>query len=142
MTLKRLTRLSEKGISHIVVPVFIIALIAVLGGYTYSRISNAATVANAGYIDSGVSGKCLDDYYDASTEGTKADSYSCNKSSAQQWTLHSAANGSFTIENENGACLDNWGRLKLAATRLRCTSVTQLMVPNSGLLAVMSLRTP
>jgi hypothetical protein len=78
-------------------------MIAVIGGYVILSGSSAATLTGAVYLESGVSGKCLDDAYDKATNGTKVQSYACNKSAAQEWVLGS--NG--TIENANGKCIDN-----------------------------------
>lgn len=41
----------------------------------------------AGAIPSGVQGKCLDDFGNSATPGAKVDSWSCNGSSAQHWTV-------------------------------------------------------
>jgi hypothetical protein len=98
--LQRVYSLSEDGIAHFIIPIVVILIIAIVGGYIYLRGSNAAT--NAGYLESGIAGKCLDDSYDGKANYTKVQLYTCNKSLAQQWSI--TATG--TIENANGACLD------------------------------------
>ena len=102
--MKLFTKLNNRGHIHLILPLIAIVLIAVIGGVVYMHLSSAASITNADYMQSGVSGKCLDDWHDGSTEGTTVDSYVCNKTAAQQWTVNS--NG--TIENANGKCLDNW----------------------------------
>jgi hypothetical protein len=102
--LKRKSKInSQTGIAHYLIPLIMIVVIALIGSYVYLSASSAATSTGAYYFDSGVYGKCLDDAYDQSTNGTKVQSYACNKGAAQQWTLNS--NG--TIENPNGKCIDN-----------------------------------
>jgi len=101
---RKLTPLLEDGIAHYILPVILVVVVAVLGGYTYSRIGRADAIVNPVYFQSSVASKCLDDWRDSTTEGTKVDLYNCNKTAAQEWTVNS--NG--TIENANGKCLDNW----------------------------------
>jgi hypothetical protein len=100
---KKLSSLTQSGIAHYVIPIAMVAVVAIVGGYVLLNNGQAATLTGAVYLESGVSGKCLDDAYDKSANGTKIQSYACNKSTAQQWELNS--NG--TIENPNGKCLDN-----------------------------------
>ncbi|HEY4460012.1 MAG TPA: ricin-type beta-trefoil lectin domain protein [Pseudonocardiaceae bacterium] len=57
-------------------------------------------------IPAGISGKCLDDYDDATDAGAKADLYSCNGSTAQWWSWN-RENGTITV---NGMCLDVAGQ--------------------------------
>ena len=94
---------NQHGHIHLLIPIIVILIIAAIGTLLYQH-SKAASITNADYFQSGVSGKCLDDWHDGTTEGTVVDSYVCNKTAAQQWTINS--NG--TIENANGKCLDNW----------------------------------
>jgi len=101
---RKLTPLLEDGIAHYILPVILVVVVAVLGGYTYSRIGRADAIVNPVYFQSSVASKCLDDWRDSTTEGTKVDLYNCNKTAAQEWTVNS--NG--TIENANGKCLDDW----------------------------------
>jgi hypothetical protein len=101
--IKKLTPPSSLGFAHYIVPILMVAVIAVVGGYVLLNGSSAATLTGAVYLESGVSGKCLDDAYDKATNGTKIQSYACNKSAAQAWELNT--NG--TIENANGKCIDN-----------------------------------
>lgn len=101
-------RLTERGHIHFVLPVLAIALIAVIGGVVYMHLSSAASITKADYFESGITGKCLDDWHDGNTEGTTVDSYVCNKTAAQQWTLNKEINNTYMIENANGSCLDNW----------------------------------
>lgn len=58
---------------------------AVSGG----PVSTVTTTTGAynGVITSGVPGKCLDDFHDQLTAGNKVDSYTCNNSSSQSWTI-------------------------------------------------------
>ncbi|HEY2004541.1 MAG TPA: ricin-type beta-trefoil lectin domain protein [Candidatus Saccharimonadia bacterium] len=64
----------------------------------------ASQAAGTPEFASGIAGKCLDDYENLSTDGTKADLFTCNGTPAQQWSLNS--NGTITI---HGACLDVTG---------------------------------
>lgn len=100
---KHVKNLSQAGVAHYIIPIAMVTIIAIVGGYVYLKGSSAATATGSDYLESGLSGKCLDDAYDKSTNGTKVQSYACNKSEAQQWTFNS--NG--TIENPNGKCIDN-----------------------------------
>jgi hypothetical protein len=99
---KKLFILPERGISHILVPVLLVAIIALFGGFVYKEVGRAATPVNADYFQSSIANKCLDDAYDGKANYTKVQLYTCNKSAAQQWTVNT--NG--TIENANGTCLD------------------------------------
>jgi hypothetical protein len=99
----KLLPISSKGVAHYIVPMLMVGVIAVVGGYVLLNGGSAATPTGAVYLESGISSKCLDDAYDKSANGTKVQSYACNKSAAQEWVLNS--NG--TIENANGKCLDN-----------------------------------
>jgi hypothetical protein len=92
----------SSGFAHLILPVIVAVVIAVLGGVIYDEVSKAATPSDADYFQSGITGKCLDDRYDAKANYTSVQLYTCNKSSAQQWTV----NGNGTIENANGSCLD------------------------------------
>jgi Beta-1,3-glucanase/Ricin-type beta-trefoil lectin domain len=56
-----------------------------------------------GPVTSGISGKCLDDYADSATDGTKADLWDCNGTAAQNWTPTGG-----TLQT-NGKCLDITG---------------------------------
>jgi len=107
---KRTHALNERGIAHLLLPLLVVALIAVIGGYIFLKGSPAATV---GYtfksgISTGKTNDCLDVWHDGSTLGTTVDLYTCNGTAAQQWNIN--ANG--TIEDANGQCLDNWKALK------------------------------
>jgi len=53
------------------------------------------TLAPDGALTSGVSGKCADDSSSSTTAGNKIDSYTCNSSGAQDWTL--AADGELQV---------------------------------------------
>jgi hypothetical protein len=103
---------NQYGIAHLVVPCAIVVLIALIGGFVYLHSGSAATKAE--YFVSNVSGKCLDDSYDGKANYTKVQLYTCNKSSAQQWTVNT--NG--TIENANGACLDLSGAATVNNTKI------------------------
>jgi hypothetical protein len=102
---KRTYALSERGIAHLLLPLFIVAIIAVIGGYIFLKDSPAATVTYE--FKSGMSRKCLDVWHDGSKVGATVDLYTCNGTAAQQWNIN--ANG--TIEDANGQCLDNWKAL-------------------------------
>jgi uncharacterized protein (UPF0333 family) len=110
---------NNRGHIHLILPLLAVALVAVIGGYVYMQASRAASITNADYLQSGITNKCLDDYRDGKTEGTKADSYVCNKTAAQQWTLNSEANGTVMIENANGSCLDNWQAKKTSGNPIK-----------------------
>ncbi|WP_194921981.1 RICIN domain-containing protein [Catenulispora rubra] len=56
---------------------------------------------HTGPITSGLAGKCVDDWANAGTDGTKVDLYDCNGTGAQQWTV--ASGGSLQV---HGLCLD------------------------------------
>jgi 1-phosphatidylinositol phosphodiesterase len=58
-------------------------------------------VTFSGALTSGISGKCLDDAYDGSSNGAVVDIYTCNGSAAQVWAPES--DGTLRI---NGLCLD------------------------------------
>ena len=106
-TVTRISKLSEQGIAHLVLPVLVFVLLfAIAGGYFFLRSTHAATAAYT--FNSGIAGKCLDDYQQGTANGTMIDLYTCNGTSAQQWNVNS--NG--TIENANGKCLDNWQQVK------------------------------
>jgi hypothetical protein len=98
--------LPQSGFSHLVIPITVVVVIVILGGYTYERSSSAAAVYDN--IHSGVTGKCLDDYYDRSVDGTKVDSYACNTGTSQEWTLRKEINNTYLVVNENGSCLDDY----------------------------------
>ncbi|CAM6000321.1 unnamed protein product [Sphagnum balticum] len=56
--------------------------------FAFFRINGSSSAAAAStIIKSGVSGYCLDDYKDGSTPNNKVDSWKCNGSSAQSWTI-------------------------------------------------------
>jgi hypothetical protein len=100
---KKIMQTPEDGLSHRLLPVIVVVVVALLGGLVYDSISKAATVANADIFTSGIgSSKCMDDAYDSKANYTKVQLYGCNKGTAQQWIVNT--NG--TIENANGACLD------------------------------------
>jgi hypothetical protein len=99
---RRIFTLNQLGFSHLLLPAIVVVVIVVLGGVVYDEVGRAATPSNADYLESGISGKCLDDSYDAKANNTKVQLYTCNKSAAQQWTINSTG----TIENANGVCLD------------------------------------
>jgi hypothetical protein len=94
---------NQSGIIHhitLAALVFIVG-VAMVGSYELVS-SNAATAAYV--FKSGITGKCLDDWRQSSSNGSVVDLFTCNTTSAQQWNINS--NG--TIENANGKCLDNW----------------------------------
>jgi hypothetical protein len=95
-----LHKLAQSGITHLLVPAFFIVAVGGIGVYVLA-LSHAAT---GDTITSGIAGKCLDDWQSSSTNGNKADLYTCNKTGAQQWT----ETASHQLKNNNGACLDNW----------------------------------
>jgi hypothetical protein len=96
-------KLSPSGFTHLLIPILVVIVIALLGGLVYDSISKAATIANSVSFTSGVgSSKCMDDAYDSKANYTKVQLYSCNKNASQQWIVNT--NG--TIENANGSCLD------------------------------------
>ncbi|SEG55746.1 Lysophospholipase L1 [Actinacidiphila yanglinensis] len=61
-------------------------------------------VPTGGVVYSGISGKCLDDNGDSSTNGTAVQLWTCNYSDAQWWTLHSD-----NTLRAVGKCLDATG---------------------------------
>jgi hypothetical protein len=61
-----------------------------------------------GQVASGMPGLCLDDENDSTTNGNPVDIWSCNTSTAQQWT---PSNGSMV---DNGMCLDVVGSASTA----------------------------
>jgi hypothetical protein len=112
---------SSAGIAHIILPIIVMVIIALLGGIIYEQVSKAATTSGD-YFESGVSAtKCLDDFHDGTANYTEVEMYNCNKSTAQEWTIE--ANG--TIENANGACLDLSGAVYTNNTKIvvyRCNT--------------------
>lgn len=51
-------------------------------------------------ITAGVNGYCLDDYHDSTAVNALVDTWKCNGSAAQAWSVHGAA-----IEHQAGGCL-------------------------------------
>lgn len=70
-------------------------------------------VTFSGVITSGISGKCLDDYYNGNTDGTIVDIDTCNGSVAQIWTPE--PDGTIRI---NGLCLDVYGASTSKGTKI------------------------
>ena len=62
--------------------------------------ATTAEAAGSGAV-TGYQGMCLDDYDASSADGAKVDLYTCNNSSAQQWTVES--NGTLQVF---GMCMD------------------------------------
>jgi len=79
-------------------------------GYQTDQFDNLAVTPGSGGsltsgpVPSGVTGKCLDDYQGAASDGNKVDLWTCNGTAAQNWTLD---NGALQI---NGKCLDVTGQ--------------------------------
>jgi hypothetical protein len=66
-------------------------------------INRAATLANnsnTGSYNSGIAGKCLDDYGSGKGDGNRVDIYSCNSTLAQEWNPSNGTIRAF------GKCLD------------------------------------
>jgi Ricin-type beta-trefoil lectin domain/Beta-galactosidase len=82
--------------------------------------SQCGGTATGGPVTSGIAGKCLDDFGNTGVNGTKADLYDCNGSTAQNWT---STGGTLQI---NGACLDITGGAAAAVngTKLELWSCT------------------
>jgi hypothetical protein len=103
--------LTEKGFSHIVLPLLAFIAVGGIGGYViYAHAEGAPpTTAERITLKSGLAGdKCLDDYHDSATEGNIIDIYGCNNTASQEWTLKTEKVGDL-IENVNGtSCIDNW----------------------------------
>jgi hypothetical protein len=91
--------LNQKGIAHRLLPwaiVFVVCFGIVL---TFKSVtSHAAGVSSA--IKSGITGYCLDDHTDAKINNAPVDSWKCNNSDAQDWTI-----GIGTIEHGDNMCL-------------------------------------
>jgi Ricin-type beta-trefoil lectin domain len=68
---------------------------------TDEDVANSAVVTNASPITSGLTGKCLDDSKDATTNGNKIQLYTCNGTGAQKW-----AYVDHTFVGPGGKCLD------------------------------------
>jgi cell wall-associated NlpC family hydrolase len=76
--------LDERGISSRVTLVVIVALV----GFIFLRsVTSHAAPANAAAIKSGISGYCLDDHTNSTAPGAVVDSWGCNDTSAQDWTV-------------------------------------------------------
>jgi O-glycosyl hydrolase len=79
-------------------------------GYQTDQFDNISVVpgsgggTTSGPITSGISGKCVDDYQNSSTNGNKVDLWTCNGGASQTWTL---SNGTLQI---NGKCMDVTGQ--------------------------------
>jgi O-glycosyl hydrolase len=79
-------------------------------GYQTDQFDNLSIVpgsgggTTSGPITSGITGKCVDDYQNSSTNGGKVDLWTCNSSAGQTWTLN---NGTLQI---NGKCMDVTGQ--------------------------------
>ncbi len=105
MALRHITkRLGQQGIAHLVVPLFVVILFAVGGGYLLIRNSHAATAADV--FKSGIAGMCLDNYHSGTQNGNTIAIANCNGTGAQKWNINTDG----TIENANGKCLDNWAQ--------------------------------
>ncbi|MET9618422.1 ricin-type beta-trefoil lectin domain protein [Kitasatospora indigofera] len=63
-----------------------------------------ASSSHVGPITSGVAGKCIDDDKSSTANGTKIQTWDCNGTNAQKWTL---TNGTLQV---NGKCMDVIGR--------------------------------
>jgi Ricin-type beta-trefoil lectin domain/Putative Ig domain len=67
------------------------------------------TVDSVGAVKSGLPGRCLDDWHSGTANGTKADIFTCNGSTAQAWSVSLNANGTLQIRlvksSAAGACL-------------------------------------
>jgi O-glycosyl hydrolase len=79
-------------------------------GYQTDQFDNLSIVPGpgggtiSGPITSGITGKCVDDYLNSSTNGSKVDLWTCNNGASQNWTL---SNGTLQI---NGKCMDVTGQ--------------------------------
>lgn len=108
-SIRRADALNERGITHLLLPIIVVVIIAAIGGYVFLKIGHGATLDYE--FKSGMSSKCLDVWHDGSASGTTVDLYSCNNTAAQQWNVNS--NGTTNmVEDANGQCLDNWERGK------------------------------
>jgi hypothetical protein len=83
---KRTKHLSESGVTHLLLPFAMIALVAIIGGYIYMNGGSAATTTGADYLESGLSGKCIDIPYASTKNGVSVQLYTCNSNSQQKWT--------------------------------------------------------
>jgi hypothetical protein len=99
ITHTRLYKLTEAGITHLLIPAVFIIAIGGIGVYVLA-LSKAATT-NTGAVTSGWSGMCLDDYRDGASNGHKVDIFTCNKTAAQDWQYTSNE----TISLANGYCV-------------------------------------
>lgn len=91
--------LDQKGIAHRLVPwavVFVLGFSIILT--FHSVISHAAGVTSN--IKSGVAGYCLDDHDGSTLSNATVDSWGCNDSVAQDWTI-----GPGIIQQANNLCL-------------------------------------
>jgi hypothetical protein len=91
--------LDQKGIAHRLLPWVIVFVLCFGIVLTFRSVTSHAADINSD-IRSGVSGYCLDDHTDAKTNNAPVDSWSCNNTDAQEWTL-----GIGIIEHGDNMCL-------------------------------------
>jgi hypothetical protein len=92
-------KLDQNGITHHVMPWAVVFVLCFSITLTFrSVISHAVGVSPE--IKSGVSGYCLDDHSDSSSSNAEVDSWGCNDSGAQAWTL-----GIASIKHGGNLCL-------------------------------------
>lgn len=92
-------KLDQKGIAHHLMPWAVVFVLCIGIFLTFRSVtSHAAGVSSS--IKSGVSGYCLDDHGDSAINNTEVDSWGCNGSDAQDWTI-----GYATIKHGATLCL-------------------------------------
>lgn len=79
-------KLDQKGMSHHVIPWLIVFVLCISGIMTFRSVTSHAAGVSAA-IKSGINGYCLDVHNDRSSPDTEVDSWGCNGSAAQDWTL-------------------------------------------------------
>jgi hypothetical protein len=84
----------------------IVVYIVVFGaiGIHFEFFSHAATTIQE--VASGISGKCMDDYHDATANYSKVDIYTCNGTAAQNWVIVQTKGGE--LIKHGSQCLDTY----------------------------------
>jgi beta-glucanase (GH16 family) len=127
----KIKTLNIRGFSHIMVPLVVIVGVAVIG--TLFEVASRADTPTSASAIVGVASKCLDNYDNKKILFNKIELYTCNGSTAQQWTFNTTTK---TITNTNGYCLDVRGAGTTAGTFVDLYScngtVAQIWTVNSA----------
>ena len=92
-------KLDQNGITHNLTPWVIVLIVGFSVLMTFHSVtSHAAGVSSD--VKSGIKGYCLDDHDDSASAGAAVDSWRCNDSEAQTWTV-----GISSIKHGDSLCL-------------------------------------